>query len=216
MAAGIAHEVRTPLGILRTSAQVLRRSIEVRTPKEAELLDIMIAETDRLSHVVTELLDLARPHRPEAQSNDLATVLARAIEFVRAQAAQKGVSLQQEFREHSPPAWCDAEQIYQVALNLIVNAMQSMPSGGNVVVRLEAEHSGRVAFSVADDGPGIPEELQDKVFAPFFTTRGTGTGLGLALVERIVSAHRGTITVDSLPGEGATFRVTLPVAEEVA
>lgn len=216
MAAGIAHEVRTPLGILRTSAQVLRRSIEARTPKEAELLDIMIAETDRLSHVVTELLDLARPHRPAAQSNDLAVVLARAVEFVRAQAAQQGVRLRQEFSEHSPPAWCDAEQIYQVALNLIVNAMQSMPSGGNVVVRLEAERSGRVAFGVADDGPGIPEDIQDKVFAPFFTTRASGTGLGLALVERIVSAHRGTITVNSSPGEGATFRVTLPVAEEVA
>lgn len=216
MAAGIAHEVRTPLGILRTSAQVLQRSIATPTPKETELLEIMVAETDRLSHVVTELLDLARPKVPTAQATDLAPVLERAVDFVKTQATEKGVAVRQEICEDPAPAWCDPEQIYQVALNLIVNATQSLGQGGTVVVRLHPERSERVAFEIIDDGPGIPLEAQDKIFAPFFTTRDTGTGLGLALVERIVSAHRGTVVVSSVPGDGATFRVTLPVAEEVA
>ncbi len=216
MAAGIAHEVRTPLGILRTAAQVLRRSTDARTPKETELLDIMVAETDRLSHVVNEFLDLAGPKVPSAQSAYLEPVLARAVEFVNAQAVHKGVTLRQDFTDDPSPAWCDPEQIYQVALNLIVNATQSLDSGGTVVVRLDPARSGRVAFEVADDGPGISDDVQEKIFAPFFTTRESGTGLGLALVDRIVTAHRGTLSVTSSKGTGATFRVTLPVAEEVA
>lgn len=216
MAAGIAHEVRTPLGILRTSAQVLRRSIDAPNAKQLELLEIMVDETERLSRVVTELLDLARPRLPAAQSVDLRAVLDRAIDFVKTQAMEKGVAVKREFCDDPSPAWCDPEQIYQVALNLLVNATQSVPAGGTILVRLEPQRSERVAFEVADDGPGIAEEVQDKIFAPFFTTRKSGTGLGLALVERIVSAHKGTISVASAPGAGAAFRVTLPIAEEIA
>ncbi len=215
MAAGIAHEVRTPLGILRTSAQVLKRSIGDRDPKEVELADMLVDETDRLSRVVSELLDLARPRSPSSRSTPLGPVLERAVEFVRAQAEEKGVQLRLDIDPDASPAWCDTEQIYQVALNLVINAVQSLESGGSATVRLADVDSTMVGFEITDDGPGIPEDIQESIFAPFFTTRESGTGLGLALVERIVASHGGAISVTSRPGEGAAFRVVLPVAQEV-
>jgi signal transduction histidine kinase len=110
-------------------------------------------------------------------------------------------------------ALCDPEQIYQVALNLLVNALHVLPKGGQVIVSTFGPEDGRVGFEVADDGPGIPPELQAEIFMPFVTRREGGTGLGLAFAERVIAAHQGQITVRSTPGVGATFRVELPAAE---
>jgi two-component system sensor histidine kinase HydH len=214
IAAGVAHEVRTPLGIMRSSAQILRRSVGKDHPEAIELSDMIIDEVDRLDRVVGELLEVARPHEPLFELTSLAAILGRALDFVDGQAREQGIALVRDLETKPCVARCDPEQIYQVALNLIVNALQILPRGGTVAVRTLSGPDGHVAFEVEDDGPGIPPELQERIFAPFFTQRAGGTGLGLALVQQIVQAHQGSVVVDSNPGHGARFRVELPAFED--
>ena len=214
VAAGVAHEVRTPLGILRSSAQMLERSVPKDRPEIVELSSMMVEEVDRLDRVVDGLLELARPHQPQIESTALEAVLTRAIDFADAQAREKRIGISCEFTPRPTVARCDPDQIYHVALNLIVNALQILPPGGHIVVRTLARHDGRVAFAVHDDGPGIPPDAQARIFTPFFSLRPGGTGLGLALVQRVVHEHRGAVTVESTVGRGTTFHVELPAAED--
>ena len=213
VAAGVAHEVRTPLGILRSSAQILGRSLPNGNAGSRELVDMIVGEVDRLDRVVAGLLELARPHEPLIEPTALAPLVGRALDFVEGQAREKGVSIHRAFSADRSPARCDPEQIYQVALNLVVNALQILPRGGQLTARTFAPQDGYVSFEVSDNGPGIPAELRERVFTPFFTMREGGTGLGLALVQRVVQTHQGTVTLHSTVGEGTTFRVELPVAE---
>ncbi len=216
VAAGVAHEVRTPLGILRSSAQMLGRSLPSTQPQSVELVEMIVEEVDRLDRVVAGLLELARPREILVEPTPLAPVLARALDFVEGQAREKDIHLRRIFDAAPCPALCDPEQIYQVALNLIVNALQILPRGGGITVRTVPRHDGHVGFEVTDDGPGIPPELRERVFTPFFTMREGGTGLGLALVQRVVRAHQGMVTLASTVGRGTTFRVVLPAAGDTA
>ncbi|MEB2285247.1 MAG: hypothetical protein B6D46_07425 [Polyangiaceae bacterium UTPRO1] len=212
IAAGLAHEVRTPLGIMRGSAQMLRRTRGTDERRTIELVDMIVGEVDRLERVVAALTELGRPHEPVIEETPLAPLLRRAVDFVRGQAASQSVAL----GLHCPQpclARCDPEQIYQVALNLLVNALHVLPHGGRIELRTFGPAHGRVGFEVADDGPGIAPEIQAEIFTPFFTRREGGTGLGLAFVERVVIAHRGRVAVTSAPNAGATFRVELPAAK---
>ncbi len=213
VAAGIAHEVRTPLGILRSSAQLLGRSLPADRADSAELVEMIISEADRLDGVVAGLLELARPRQPLIEATPLATVLNRALDFVEARAREKEIHIERQLATVQSPARCDPDQIYQVALNLIINALQILPRGGHITVRTLPPHGGRVGFAVSDDGPGIAKEMHERVFAPFFTMREGGTGLGLALVQRIVHAHQGLISLESELGHGTTFTVELPEDE---
>jgi len=215
IAAGIAHEVRTPLGILRSSAQMLGRKLP-GGGDETELVTMIVEEVDRIDRVVAGLLEVARPREPHLQPTRLAPLLERALDFIAGQARERRITLARSLDAAAPRARCDAEQIYQVALNLIVNAVQVLPRGGQVTVRTVSGGNGRVGFEVQDDGPGIPPELRERIFAPFFSAREGGTGLGLALVQRTVQAHQGSVAVDSTAGHGATFRVMLPVAGAAA
>ncbi len=210
VAAGVAHEVRTPLGIMRSAAQLLARSLGGERPESRELVDTIVDEVDRLDSVVAGLLQLARPHVTVAEPTPLAVVLSKALSFVSSQARERGITLHRRLDEPSAAAFCDPDDIYQVALNLIVNALQILPPGGAITVRVIPARDGRVGFEVSDDGPGIAEGDRERIFTPFFTMREGGTGLGLALVQRFVQANKGTIVVTSIPGNGATFRVELP------
>ncbi len=154
VAAGVAHEVRTPLGILRSAAQILGRSLPAERPESAELIDMIIGEVDRLDRVVAGLLDLARPHEPIVEPTSLAAILTRALEFIELQAREKGVAVHRVLDAALPPARCDPEQIYQVALNLLVNALQLVPTGGTVTVRTRAAGPGRVGLRSRRRRPG--------------------------------------------------------------
>ena len=214
VAAGIAHEVRTPLGIMRSSAQLLARSVPATERESVELAEMIVGEVDRIARVVNGLLELARPREPRLEATGLAPVLQRALDFVAGQAREKQLTIRGDFPP-SPAAQCDPEQLYQVALNLLVNAIQILPPGGHVTVRTVPPRNGRVGFEVEDDGPGIAPEIQKHVFTPFYSGRPGGTGLGLAIVQRMVQAHHGSVTLTS-GVTGTTFRIELPVAVEAA
>lgn len=214
IAAGVAHEVRTPLGILRTSAQILWRSLSPDRSESAELVEMIISEVDRIDRVVAGFLEIARPRELLIEPTPLGTILQRALDFVDVQARQNGILIHQALSIDQRPARCDPVQIYQVALNLIVNALQMLPPGGEITVRTLPPHNGRVSFEISDNGPGIAADMQERIFTPFFTMRAGGTGLGLALVQRIVQTHHGAVTVESAVGRSTTFRVELPAVQE--
>lgn len=211
LAAGVAHEVRTPLSVLRSSTQLLHRALPPGEKHADELARLMLDEIDRLERLVAGLLELARPRPPTRVATALPEVLDRVADLAAAQAGSSGVAIVRAFAGLAAPALCDPDQIRQVALNLVVNALQHARPGGRVEIR-GVTAAGRVGFDVADDGPGIAAADRERVFLPFFTTRAGGAGLGLALVRTIVEAHRGRVSVESAPGQGAVFRVLLPVA----
>jgi signal transduction histidine kinase len=214
LAAGVAHEVRTPLGVLRSSAQLLERSLTTKDEEARELCEILRAEVDRIERVVSELLELGRPRTLRVERTPLGPLLFRAADFVEAQAREKGVSLFRHPAGAEPHALCDPDLVYQVALNLLVNAVQILPAGGVVEARTLPPSNGYVGFEVRDDGPGMTEEVRAHIFEPFFTRRNGGAGLGLTFVQRVVNEHRGRVSVDTAPGRGTVFRVELPSAEE--
>ncbi len=213
LAAGVAHEVRTTLGVLRSSVQILQPSLGARDAEAAELIEIMLAEIEHLDGVVTQLLNLGRPREPAIGPARLSEVVFRAVDFAEAQARPKSISLRRVAAPDDPTALCDEEQLYQVALNLVVNAVQVLSPGGEVTVAILPARNGTAGFEVRDDGPGIPDEIRQQIFAPFFTRREGGIGLGLTFVQRVVREHKGTLSVQSEVGGGSVFRVELPASE---
>jgi signal transduction histidine kinase len=209
LAAMVAHEVRTPLSVMRSSAQMLAKPV-AGGADNAELVDTIVAEVDRVERVVTGLIELARPLEQRPEPTRLADLLSRAAQFAGAEAARQGIHIACELPGGERRAFCDPEQMYQVALNLVVNALRALPAGGTITLRTFSEGSGVVGFEVGDDGPGLPPEIRDRIFQPFVSGREGGTGLGLAFVDRIVKAHRGTVSVRGEAGEGTIFTIRLP------
>lgn len=214
LAAGVAHEVRTPLGVLRSAAQMLRRTLAPADAESRELLNLLPAEVDRIDRVVTALLELGRPRELKAEPTPLAPLLFRAAEFVAAQAREKGIALERRPADGEPVALCDPELIYQVALNLLVNAVQVLEPGGRIELEVLPDRAGRTGFVVRDDGPGIPAADRARIFEPFVSHRAGGTGLGLTFVQRVILEHRGQVTVECGAERGTTFRIELPAATE--
>jgi signal transduction histidine kinase len=208
LSAVVAHEVRNPLGVIFNSLGSLRRLL--RPEGDAKmLLDIVGEEADRLNRIVGDLLDFARPSTPQLRPEPLSQVLDEAVAAAMAQNAA-GVEVRKELDPGLPLVPVDARLIRQAILNVAVNAVQAMPRGGRLTVRLRAEEE-RALLELDDTGPGIPEEVRGRIFEPFFTTKASGTGLGLAVVKRIVDGHGGEISVRSAPGGGASFRLALPL-----
>ncbi len=213
LAAMVAHEVRTPLTVMRSSAQMLASGKAPANLDRDELAGTIVSEVDRVNRVVDGLIQLARPVEARPAPTSLPEAIERAAVFTQSHAQQKGVRIECALDSEQELALCDPEQIYQVALNLLVNAVQALPRGGRVRIRTLPLLDGAVGFVVEDDGPGLPPELRDRVFNPFVTSREEGTGLGLAFVERVVRAHSGTVDVQSQAGVGTTFAVRLPMAK---
>ncbi|MGQ0697623.1 MAG: sensor histidine kinase [Panacagrimonas sp.] len=207
----MAHEVRTPLGILRSSAQMLRT--EPGLSAEAnELLRIVESETERLNRLVTSMLDSARTRPPQRRPTDVHALIAHAGSLLGAQARDRGVSLKLRCEAQNFLADCDPEQITQVLLNLVMNALQILPRGGHVEVATSNEGE-RLLIEVGDDGPGIPPQDRSSIFEPFVFKREGGIGLGLAVVRQIVRQHGGDVVADAGPLGGALFRVRLPLKD---
>jgi len=210
---GVAHEVRNPLGIIKASVQLVEES--GGDPKRmAEVTRVIKQEIDRLDHVIKALLDFGRPSAPALRPIDVGAVLDDVVLFTRRFAREASVAIEVERAEGLAPVMADADQLKQVLVNLVSNAVQAMGETGGTI-RVSAYHDARdVYISVADSGPGMAPEVMEKVFDPFFSTRDGGTGLGLTIVHRIIDQHGGHIEVASAPGAGTTFTVALPVAKE--
>ncbi len=209
LAAGLAHEIRHPLASIEGAVNVLANP-DSPDELQTEFRGIIKKECRRLGGLLTELLDFARPREPRFGRLDVAASVEDAVRLARSSLATSNVSIETSLTEKLPAVECDEEQIKQVLLNLLMNAAQAMPDGGRIVV--SASREGRsLALIVADDGPGIPEEMRTRVFDPFFTTRESGTGLGLAVVQQIVSQHGGQIEVEQNGAQGARFVVRIPI-----
>jgi signal transduction histidine kinase len=213
LAAGVAHEVRTPLGVLRSSAQLLERSLQPRDEDARELLLLVRDEVDRIERVVSGLLELGRPRELRLEPARLGQIVLRAADFIEIQARAKGLTLSRRPFDSDPVVSCDPELVYQVALNLLVNAVQILAPGGAIELALLPPSDGYAGFEVRDDGPGIPEDLRATLFQPFATRREGGIGLGLTFVQRVVLEHHGRLAVSDANGRGTVFRVELPTVE---
>ena len=211
LAAGVAHEIRNPLSSIRGFAQYFVKRFHGQTEEEG-YASVMVKEVDRLNRVITELLDFAGPKEPRREPNSLEDIADHALKLLAPDLAARKVEVFKEYEPGLPAVSVDRDQISQVFLNLLLNAIESMEGGGEI--RLTLRRCGpppAVLAAIADTGAGIPEDDLEKVFEPFFSRKRKGTGLGLAIVHQIIESHRGEIRVESGPGRGTTFRMTLPV-----
>jgi signal transduction histidine kinase len=208
LSAGLAHELRNPLGTIRASAEMLGKQVSQENEVAREVAGFIATEVDRTNSLVTRFLQFARPLELRLEKADLAKTLDRAIAV--AERETKGITIYRNYAPEIAPFPFDAELMEHVFYNLIVNAAQASPAGGVVTVKSRA--NGNVAeVAVIDRGSGIDPAVMKNIFNPFFTTKQTGVGLGLAIVSKIVDQHGGRITVESQPGEGSIFVVSLPM-----
>ena len=210
LASSLAHEIRNPLAGIRGAVHVLEQP-ETTDEVRRELRQIVKKECQRLERLLTTLLDFARPRVPEYQEVDVSRKIDSVLLLLAHAAAQAGVAIEKQIPRDLPTLECDAEQFKQRILNLTLNAIQAMSSGGAVRIEASAEQS-NMLLQVRDQGSGIAPELVDKVFDPFFSTKENGTGLGLAVCHQIVAQHRGTITIESRgPDAGTVVSVRIPL-----
>jgi signal transduction histidine kinase len=217
LAVALAHEVGTPLNIISARAEFILRGAATDDPDRKDL-EAIVGQIDRISRIITSLLDAVRPQAPKLELITVAHVVRDLWPLLGLAARQRGVALSEAVESALPLVRADAGQLQQVLINLVVNALEATPEGGKVTVaaRPMARDGQRgVAIAVSDTGSGIAPELQAKIFETFFSTkpRGQGTGLGLAISRDIARAHGGDIALESAPGVGSTFTLWLPAAE---
>jgi signal transduction histidine kinase len=212
LTAGLAHELRNPMSTMKTSAELLSRTVGEENPIAREMAGYIRDEVDRTNSLITRFLDFARPQHLKMEKGDLAAMLDHAIEqFEREKSdAAASVTVFKNYSPDVPPIAFDAELMERVIYNLVMNAAQASPPGGVVTVKTR-QIEDQVEIAVIDRGTGIDPANRESIFNPFFTTKSAGVGLGLAIVSKIVDEHGGRITVESTPGEGSVFLVFLPL-----
>jgi signal transduction histidine kinase len=224
MAAMIAHEVKNPLAGIEVMAGLLRRQVPDSPAAQSLLADIM-SEAKLANAIVVEMLEFVRPIRLQVEQTDVGDVIRQAMTLAESKAKRGGVAVEFSVPSELPMIGGDHHQLCQVFTNLLTNALEALDGRGRIVISAMADaveqdpafahepHGATkvVIVEVADDGPGVPAELNDRIFDPFFTTKPQGSGLGLPIVRKIVDAHDGRIDLSSAPGQGTRFRVTLPV-----
>ncbi len=212
LTAGLAHEIRNPLGAIRGAAEILREQHEDGPSRR--VAQVLVRETERLNGVLTRFLRFAGSEPSGREAANLSDVAADVVELVTAEAAQRGIELSHVRCSATPTALLDSARLRQVLLNLVLNAMQVQPEGGSVRVLTGVDSGGgaRPLFvRVQDAGPGVPAADRGAVFHPYFSTRAGGTGLGLAISRRVVSEHGGTLTIEETSLGGACFALRLPL-----
>jgi len=235
LAAGVAHEIRNPLAGIGTSAQILKRRIGGGDPR-GQFADLILEEVSRLDRIVESLLQFARPTTPRLARQSILPAIEKALLLVHELAVRQNVLLRVERADSIPDLYLDPDQILQVLLNVLMNALQALSRGGEILLTVgparkpSAERGGlgrratdRLAerrkgppvdvleVRIRDNGPGIPAAVKGRVFDPFFTTRTQGTGLGLSICQSIVREHGGSISIESVVGQGTTVILDLPL-----
>jgi PAS domain S-box-containing protein len=210
LASGMAHEIGTPMNVILGRAEYLMNRTSDEPIKKG--LQTIVGQVERITRVMNQLLSFARRRPPERRAVDLREVVESSLEMFHERLAGHHVIVEMDFEEGCPPAHADADQMSQVLINLLMNAIHAMPDGGRVRVATRQVEPDMVQLSLADTGAGMQADVMARIFDPFFTTKefGAGTGLGLTVVKGIMEEHGGTISVESEPGKGTTFTMVLP------
>ena len=212
MAAGISHEIRNPLGIIRSSAELLKKKIAKIDPQNS-IPDIIVEESNRLNNIITDFINYAKPRNPNFVPCRVEEIIDKNLTFLEAQNKEKGHIIKKNYQESLPDIMADSGMLYQSFLNILLNAMQSMPDGGRILVEVSANDH-RVTIHFDDEGQGIPPENINKIWDPFFTTKEQGTGLGLGIVKNIIESHGGSIQIANRPVVGSRVTIELPLKPE--
>jgi signal transduction histidine kinase len=208
LATGLAHEIRNPLAGIAGVIEIVGRDLPASSPARAVVKDVRL-EIGRISRTLTDLLETARPRHPEVRRSNLNTTVEHAVMLARQQVLSRPIKIELQKDSDLPEVEHDSDQIHQVLLNLLLNAVQAMEQTGTVRVEISSRED-CACVVVSDDGRGIPAHNLPNIFRPFYTTKGNGTGLGLSLARRIVEDHHGRIEVSSVMGKGSQFTVLLP------
>jgi signal transduction histidine kinase len=211
LSAGIAHEVRNPLASIKGTAEILSDKFKPGD-KEYEFVEILIKEVNRLDAVVVGFLDFAKPKPPELKSSKINDIILAVLKLTEHQIARSRINLKTKLEDSLPALYVDPEQMKQVFLNLIINAVQAMPDGGDLEVE-SYRNSSEIVCTFSDTGIGISKEQQNDLFTPFYTSKKKGTGLGLAIVYRILEGHKGEIKFTTEENKGTCFTISLPIRD---
>lgn len=213
MAGGVAHEVRNPLSSIKGLALLLKNKFPVGS-KEQSTANLLIQETERMNRTITEMLSFTRPSALKLTPVDLAELLEKSVDLIRAEATDNRIDIELDVESELTPILADADRLQQVVMNVLLNALQAMENGGVLSVKLAntLDHSG-IELRISDTGGGVPADSLPQVFYPYFTTKPNGTGIGLAISQKIIADHEGTIDLESDPGKGTTVTIYLPAPQ---
>ncbi len=213
MVASVSHEIKNPLGIIKSTAEILGKRLKKLAPGNERLADIIVEETARLDGIVREFLDFARPQKVKLLPLQVNDLLTRAANFMETELAKQKINLISELDLELPQVNADAEHLYRSILNIMVNAVQAMPDGGNLTIRTRQiqQDEDIVMIEISDTGIGMTAEVGSQALTPFYTNKIRGTGLGLAIVNNIVVSHHGRLEFASSPGKGTAFMIKLPI-----
>lgn len=207
LAAGIAHEVRNPLTTLKGFLQLIKADRNLYDPS---FIELMLTEVDRIEMITDEFMSVARPHAHLFKKEDIVEILQYIVKFMQPQALLKGVEIYLKSSEKLPALICEKNQLKQVFINLIKNAIEAMPKGGNINIEIKRNSLSFIDIVISDEGIGIPDDVVEKLGQPFFTLKDGGNGLGLMMCRKIIDAHNGAMEIESKIGIGTTFIVRLP------
>lgn len=213
MVAAVSHEIRNPLGIIMSSAELLKKKTVSNTPSSA-IPDIIVEEAGRLNNIITDFLNFAKPKAPNFVACRIEDILEKNITFFASDIKDKAYRIEKRARTDLPQIVADPNMLYQAFLNLLINARQAMPDGGKIMIELTANDN-KIKIHFEDEGSGIQPDVLSKIWDPFFTTKETGTGLGLGIVKNIIEAHDGQVSFENRPVKGARMTIELPIQPEI-
>ncbi|MCE5335992.1 MAG: two-component sensor histidine kinase [Desulfobacteraceae bacterium] len=215
MIAGVSHEIRNPLGIIRSTAEFL--DSRVQDEKQKRFSSIIVEESTRLNDILTEFLDFARPKSLRPSECKIESILDKNLQVMEAECQRLGIMVERRYETGEYTLEADNDLLYRAFVNIFANSLQAMPRGGQLTIRtaiLNGKNGlSQVELQIHDTGPGIPDDVVKKIFNPFFTTREKGTGLGLAIVQTIIDNHGGEIEVTSQEGHGTNVTIRLPLTQ---
>ncbi|PIE57581.1 MAG: hypothetical protein CSA33_07630 [Desulfobulbus propionicus] len=214
MAGGVAHEIRNPLSSIKGLALLLKNQFTIGS-KEQNAADLLIQETERMNRTITEMLSLTRPMSLHITPLHIGQLLTKCLEFLNTECANRGVAVELWVEDNLPLVRGDTDRLNQVCMNIFLNSLQAMESGGTLMVSARQSNAdpSQVCITIRDTGEGMDRETLRQVFYPYFTTKAQGTGIGLAITQKIMADHHGKITIESRPKEGTTVRLMFPIEQ---